>query len=79
MIENESQVKSAAADENGILWLLTGTDGNEKLYSISPEGVLSAPVSFTEHTDLILKDFVLLNHTLYLWGNSGEQYFLAAY
>lgn len=79
MIENESQVKSAAADENGTLWLLTGTDGNEKLYSISQEGVLSAPVLFTEHTDLILKDFVLLNQTLYLCGNSREQYFLAAY
>ncbi|MCS3282746.1 hypothetical protein NXV73_09485 [Bacteroides salyersiae] len=79
MIENESQVRSAATDENGTLWLLTGTDGNEKLYSISPEGVLSVPVSLTEHTDLILKDFVLLDHTLYLCGNSGEQYFLAAY
>lgn len=79
MIENESQVRSAATDENGTLWLLTGTDGNEKLHSISPEGVLSAPVSLTEHTDLILKDFVLLDHTLYLCGNSGEQYFLAAY
>lgn len=79
MIENESQVRSAATDENGTLWLLTGTDGNEKLHSISPEGVLSVPVSLTEHTDLILKDFVLLDHTLYLCGNSGEQYFLAAY
>lgn len=79
MIENESQVRSAATDENGTLWLLTGTDGNEKLHSISPEGVLSVPVSLTERTDLILKDFVLLDHTLYLCGNSGEQYFLAAY
>ena len=69
MIENESQVRSAATDENGTLWLLTGTDGNEKLHSISPEGVLSVPVSLTEHTDLILKDFVLLDHTLYLCGN----------
>ena len=60
MIENESQVRSAVTDENGTLWLLTGTDGNEKLYSISPKGVLSAPMSFAEHMDLILKDFVLL-------------------
>ena len=79
MIENESQVRSAVTDENGTLWLLTGTDGNEKLYSISPKGVLSAPMSFAEHMDLILKDFVLLDHTLYLCGNSEEQYFLAAY
>lgn len=56
MIENESQVRSAVTDENGTLWLLTGTDGNEKLYSISPKGVLSAPMSFAEHMDLILKD-----------------------
>ena len=78
-IENESQVKSAVSDETGVLWLLTGNDGNEKLYSVSPEGVVSSPVLFEKSTDFIIQDFILFNQTVYLCGDSEEKCFLAAY
>lgn len=78
-IENESLVKSATSDKTGTLWLLTGNDGNEKLYSISPEGIVSSPVSFEKSTGFIIKDFALLNQTVYLCGSSEERCFLAAY
>ncbi len=78
-IENESQVKSAVSDEAGVLWLLTGNDGNEKLYSVSPEGVVSSSVSFERNTSFIILDFALFNQTVYLCGSSEEKCFVAAY
>ncbi len=78
-IENEPQVKSATLDKNGTLWLLTGTDGSEKLYSVSPEGVVSSPVLLEKSTGFILQDFVLLDQNIYLCGNSKDKYLLAAY